>query len=119
VKKIFCIRAQGNVVAMSALWREEKVNEGARRMPRHTEAKKDAVSCEKPWVGANGLRSTGVRMGQPTRAPGDGGGEPAELKHLSRRRRGDQNRNSPSSGERTGMSPNPWRLGVVGVVGRA
>ena len=34
-------------------------------MPRLTEATKGVVSCEKPRVGANGLRSADTRMGQP------------------------------------------------------
>ena len=36
-------------------------------MPRLSEAKKDATSCEKLRGGANGLRSAGVRMGEPVR----------------------------------------------------
>ena len=34
-------------------------------MPWLSEAMKDAISCEKPRVGANNLRSGDVRMGQP------------------------------------------------------
>ena len=34
-------------------------------MPRHDEAKKDVVSCEKLRVGANDLRPGDIRMGQP------------------------------------------------------
>ena len=34
-------------------------------MPRLLEAKKDVISCEKPRVGANDLRSADIRMGQP------------------------------------------------------
>ncbi len=34
-------------------------------MPRHDEAKKDVVSCDKLRVGANDLRPGDVRMGQP------------------------------------------------------
>ena len=44
---------------------EEKVIKGTWRMPRHSEAMKDVVSCEKSWVGANSLRSMNLRMGQP------------------------------------------------------
>ena len=33
-------------------------------MPRLTEAKKDVVSCEKPRVGANGLRSADPRISE-------------------------------------------------------
>ena len=36
-------------------------------MPRHTEAMKDVVSCDKPRRGANNLRPADVRMGQPGR----------------------------------------------------
>jgi hypothetical protein len=47
-------------------------------------------------------------MGQPaggdTPAPASGGGAPGELKHLSTPRK---RKDSPSSGERTGRSPNP------------
>ena len=42
---------------------------------------------------------------------------PAELKHLSRQRRRNQNRDSLSSGERKGKSPNRWL--ATGVVGSA
>ena len=35
-------------------------------MPRHMETMKDVISCDKPRVGANNLRSGDVRMGQPT-----------------------------------------------------
>ncbi len=34
-------------------------------MPRHMEAMKDVISCVKPRVGANNLRSEDFRMGQP------------------------------------------------------
>ena len=34
-------------------------------MPRHMEAMKDVISCDKPRVGANNLRSGDFRMGQP------------------------------------------------------
>ena len=34
-------------------------------MPRLQEARKDVVSCEKPWGAANRLRSGDIRMGQP------------------------------------------------------
>ena len=33
----------------------KKVNKGAWRMPRLTEAMKDVISCEKPRLGANDL----------------------------------------------------------------
>ena len=63
---------------------------------------------ETPRGGAGSLRSGGVRMGQPgrgdTRSPSLRRGAPGELKHLSTRRKRED---SPSSGERTGRSPNP------------
>ena len=63
---------------------------------------------ETPRGGAGGLGSGGVRMGQPARRtaahPEQSGRQPRELKHLSTARRRDD---SPSSGERTGRSPNP------------
>jgi len=39
-------------------------------MPRHTQAMKDVLSCEKPRGGAKDLRSVDVRMGQPTHRNG-------------------------------------------------
>ena len=36
-------------------------------MPRHTEAMKDVVSCDKLRRGANNLRSADFRMGKPGR----------------------------------------------------
>ena len=33
----------------------KKVRKGVWRMPRLTEAMKDLLSCDKPWVGANNL----------------------------------------------------------------
>jgi hypothetical protein len=60
-------------------------------MPRLSEAKKDVISCDKLRVAANKLLSGDFRMGQPPRLkagdPDLSGGEPAELKHLSKRRR--------------------------------
>ena len=59
-------------------------------MPRLLEAKKDVTSCDKPGVAANKFRYLDFRMGQPVwlkaRHPLKGG-EPAELKHLSRQRK--------------------------------
>ena len=71
---------------------------------------KDAASCDNPRLGAHTLRPAGLRMGEPARrGPGIplgnaylGGGQPGELKHLSTRRRRNQLRDSPSSGERKG-----------------
>ena len=60
-------------------------------MPRLSEAKKDVISCDKPWGGANILRSADLRMGQPVRPIPDtlpkAVGVPGELKHLSSRRK--------------------------------
>jgi hypothetical protein len=50
-----------------------------------------------------------------------GRGQPGELKHLSTRRKRNQTRDSLSSGERKGRSPNRWaerRAGVEGPDGR-
>ncbi len=78
---------------LAPLWRPGCT--GARRMPWRRQAMKDAASCEKPRGGACGLRSGGVRMGQP--APREGGAParihragcatPGEVKHLSSRRK--------------------------------
>ena len=57
-------------------------------------------------------------MGQPTwqQVSDYVGGQPAELKHLSKR--GKENKSdSPSSGERKGNSLNQYCFGNVGVVG--
>ena len=43
--------------------------------------------------------------------------ERRELKHLSTGRKREQQVYSPSSGERTGKSPNPLVYGPVGVIG--
>ena len=45
--------------------REREASEGVRRMPWLPEATKDAAGRESLRGGANGLRSAGVRMGQP------------------------------------------------------
>ena len=45
-------------------------------MPRHIEAMKDVVSCDKLRVGANNLKSGDFRMGQPS--PGYAGLLPLE-----------------------------------------
>ena len=79
-------------------------------MPWHRKPMKDAASCDNPRLGAHTLRPAGLRMGEPARrCPGIplgnaylGGGQPGELKHLSTRRRRNQLRDSPSSGERKG-----------------
>ncbi len=43
----------------------EKVRKGAWRMPRLSEARKDAISCDKPRGSAHTNRSGDLRMGQP------------------------------------------------------
>ena len=40
-------------------------------MPWLSEAMKDVISCDKPWGGANTLRSMDFRMGQPVRSDPD------------------------------------------------
>ena len=42
-----------------------KATKGVRWMPWHMETMKDVISCDKPRVGANNLRSGDFRMGQP------------------------------------------------------
>ena len=82
-------------------------------MPRHEPAKKDVASCEKPRGAASERRSGDVRMGKPgagNTASSREGSQPRELKHLSTWRKRNQTRDSPSSGERTGNSPNPRRV---------
>ena len=91
-------------------------------MPRYGPATKDVASCEKPRGAASEHRSEDVRMGKP--GGGDApspffreGSQPGELKHLSTRRKRNQIRDSLSSGERKGKSPNRRGLNPAGVVG--
>ena len=83
-------------------------------MPWHGKPKKGAASCDKPRGGANGLRSGDSRMGEPSRghallpAPepirceeATGGTETSKYPEERKSRR-----DPPSSGERTGASPN-------------
>ena len=44
---------------------ESQARKGIRRMPRRSEAKKDAASCEKPWGAAGRQGTMDIRMGQP------------------------------------------------------
>ena len=89
--------------------------QGARRMPWHGKPTKDAASRDSPGVGAHGRRSRGLRMGEPARRSACtslgntylGRGQPGELKHLSTRRRRNQHRDPPSSGERKGAEAKP------------
>jgi hypothetical protein len=81
---------------------------------------KDVASCDKPRGAASKLRSGDVRMGKPGGgyAPSSRkGSQPGELKHLSTRRKRNQKRDSLSSGERKGKSPNRGGLNLCGVVG--
>ena len=76
---------------------EDQANKSARGMPWHQEPMKDVISCEKLRGAANELRSGDIRMGKPTvRYPMMNeiviGGEPPELKHLSRARKRHQPR---------------------------
>ena len=74
--------------------------EGARRMPWHRKSTKDAASRDSPRGGAHGLRSGGLRMGEPSRGHAllpraeriGAGGQPGELKHLSTPRKRNQPR---------------------------
>ena len=76
---------------------EGQANKSARGMPWHQEPMKDVISCDKLRGAANELRSGDFRMGKPTaRYPILNqigiGGEPPELKHLSRARKRHQPR---------------------------
>src|SRR5699024_6002587 len=96
-----------------------KLSKGVWRMPRLSEAMKDATSCDKPRGSAHTNRSADFRMGQPTilKIWYPKGGETGELKHLSTRRKRKQISDSVSSGERTRISPNHAVYGLYGVVG--
>ena len=59
----------------------------------------------------------GNPAGVMLRHPALAGSQPGELKHLSTRRKRNQMRDSLSSGERTGKSPNRVALNPRGVVG--
>ena len=77
-----------------------QANKSARGMPWHQEPMKDVISCDKLRGAANKLRSGDFRMGkpaivnlwQPTVNKIVVGGEPPELKHLSRARKSNQPR---------------------------
>ena len=65
-------------------------------MPRHQEPKKDVISCEKLWGGANILRPIDIRMRELKQGKKPAypyiskvvyGGERGELKHLSTHRK--------------------------------
>ena len=74
-----------------------QANKSARGMPWHQEPMKDVISCDKLRGAANELRSGDFRMGKPTARYHilnqiGIGGEPPELKHLSRARKRHQPR---------------------------
>ena len=99
---------------------KKKVGKGTWRMPWLSEAMKDVISCDKSWGGANNPWSRNFRMGQPnilkryypTKLEANAGNwnilVPAGKEN---------NNDSPSSGERTGKSPNHPCYGMCGVVG--
>ena len=98
----------------------KKVKKGAWRMPWLSEAMKDVISCDKLWGGANDLWSRDFRMGQPnilkryypTLLEANAGNWNI-LVPVGK----ENNNDSPSSGERTGNSPNHPCYGMCGVVG--
>ena len=76
---------------------EGQAKKSARGMPWHQEPMKDVISCDKLRGAANEHWSGDFRMGKPTeRYPAlnqiGAGGEPPELKHLSRARKRHQPR---------------------------
>ena len=88
-------------------------------MPWLSEAMKDVISCDKLRVGANNLWSEDFRMGQP---------DILKIYHSVMKANAgnwnilvpagkENNNDSPSSGERTGKSPNQLCYGIIGVVG--
>ena len=89
-------------------------------MPWLTEAMKDVISCDKLRVGANNLWSGDFRMGQPDRLKTN---HPTVLEanagnwNILVPAGKENNNDSPSSGERTGKSPNHSCYGMYGVVG--
>ena len=89
-------------------------------MPWLSEAMKDVISCDKLRVGANNLWSVDFRMGQPNQLKTDyltkleaNAGNWNILVPAGK----ENNNDSPSSGERTGKSPNQLCYGIIGVVG--
>ena len=89
-------------------------------MPWLSEAMKDVISCDKLRVGANNPWSVDFRMGQPNQLKTDYPAKPEAnagnwniLVPVGK----ENNNDSPSSGERTGISPNHPCYGMRGVVG--
>ena len=97
-----------------------KVGKGTWRMPWLSEAMKDVISCDKLRGGANNLWSGDFRMGQPgvlkTRHLIISGANAGNWNILVPAGK-ENNNDSPSSGERTGNSPNQLCYGIPGVVG--
>ena len=96
---------------------------GTRGMPRHSSAMKDAISCEKLRLGAHGhltRRSpngkTPLALAKDPFAEFIGEGKRTDRTETSHVGLGkDINRDSPSSGERTGRSLNQgFPLGLQG-----
>ena len=99
------------------VWREgSQARKGIRRMPRRSAAMKDAASCEKPWGAAGAHRTMDIRMGQPGKgnlAIPEGRPDPAN-RNIQVAGGREINRESPSSGERKGTSPNRRPSGLRG-----
>ena len=90
-------KPKGDLRRLLSAHRRDQARKSARGMPWHQEPMKDVISCEKLRGAANELRSGDIRMGKPTaRYPILNqigiGGEPPELKHLSRARKRHQPR---------------------------
>ena len=89
-------------------------------MPWLSEAMKDVISCDKLRVGANNLWSEDFRMGQPDILkechPAWQEANAGNWNILVPAGK-ENNNDSPSSGERTGISPNQCCYGNIGVVG--
>ncbi len=98
-----------------------------RWMPWRREAMKDVASCDKPRGAASRHRSEDVRMGEPGWGNAQssltefiGQGTRTEGTETSQYLEGkESNRDSPSSGERTGHSLNQVRAIGSGVAGRS
>ena len=80
---------------------------------------KDVVSCDKPGGAAHKHYIPGSPNGttqhiEDVLSRCKAGGQPPELKHLSRERKRKQTSDSLSSGERKGNSPNLIRVRIEG-----
>ena len=95
-------------------------------MPWRQEAMKGVASCDKPRGAASRLRSEDARMGEPGWGNAQssltefiGQGTRTEGTETSQYLEGkESNRDSPSSGERKGNSPNRIGASPSGVAGR-